>query len=247
MALADQNVMKQQMTMEAPVIEAKDLTTKEYVDNKIAGTLWDPVKAATTANLAGNYASGVLAGASNGALAAIDTVSLAVGDRVLLKDQTDASQNGIYEVTEPGDASSPWELTRAADADEAGEFKPGKQVYVLPGMVANANGDRTFKLTTASAIVVGSTAVEFAIALPDMLMLNSITITGNPAVTEYTITHTVNSRNVQVQAVRTDVTPNAVVHFGVFILSATQIKLTCNPPLEATETYRITIVGLPDA
>jgi hypothetical protein len=82
------------------------------------------VAATTTALPAVNYNNGALGvgatltGAANGALPLQDNVSLAPTQRLLVKNQASAFQNGIYEVTQVGDGSNPFILTRAADADQ---------------------------------------------------------------------------------------------------------------------------------
>jgi hypothetical protein len=104
------------------------------------------VKAATTGNLSvtrsagsadasgGNGIGETLTFSVNGALT-IDGVSLSAGDRVLVKDQTDAKQNGIYVVTNAGSTSSAAVLTRATDADNSvdGEVKEGLFTFVAEG------------------------------------------------------------------------------------------------------------------
>lgn len=82
----------------------------------------------------------------------IDGVALSVGDRVLVKNQSTASQNGIYVV-----ASGAW--SRAADADSDAEVTPGMWVTVEQGTV---NGDTAFMLTTNAPITVGTTSLTFA-------------------------------------------------------------------------------------
>jgi hypothetical protein len=86
--------------------------------------------------------------------AAIDGVTLANGDRVLLKNQSTPSQNGIYDFN--GSASA---MTRSADADSDVELKPGSQVFISEGTV---NGDSSWQLTTNGPIVVGTTAQTWA-------------------------------------------------------------------------------------
>jgi len=81
---------------------------------RAGGTVRTPVRAATNANVA-------LSGAQT-----VDGVALVVGDRVLVKNQTTASQNGIYVV-----AAGAW--TRAADAATSSQFDPGFVVSVLSG------------------------------------------------------------------------------------------------------------------
>lgn len=108
-------------------------------------TSWKQVvRAATTAN-------GTLASAfENGD--AIDGVTLATGDRILIKNQTTASENGIYTVNASG---AP---TRATDADTGAEML-GTIVAVSEG---TANADEAFKCTTNATITLGSTNLAFA-------------------------------------------------------------------------------------
>jgi hypothetical protein len=100
--------------------------TKAYVDNLATGlSVKDPVDVATTANLAGTYDNGTdglgatITKASNGALGDIDGYTVLLNDRILVRAQTDATENGIYTVTDLGSGSAPWELTRATDADNS--------------------------------------------------------------------------------------------------------------------------------
>lgn len=124
---------------------ATDLATKQYVDNVGAGKSWkEPVRAATTAN--GTLASAYENGDS------VDGVTLATGDRILIKNQTSGSENGIYVVNASG---AP---TRATDADSAGDLKAGTTVYVAEG---TTNGDKEFSLTTDGTITIGTTATTW--------------------------------------------------------------------------------------
>lgn len=93
-----------------------------------------PVRVATVSALAANgYSAGVLTATANGALAAIDGQVLALGDRVLVRNEATTSRNGIYTVTGLGSAGSKWTLTRATDCDVAGEMVQGLTVLVLQG------------------------------------------------------------------------------------------------------------------
>lgn len=101
--------------------------TKQYVDSVANGIQWKAsVRAASTANVDRNN------GLENGDT--IDGVTLATGDRVLLKNQSSADQNGIYVVVASGAAS------RSADADAFGELN-GACVFVREG---TANADKGF-------------------------------------------------------------------------------------------------------
>lgn len=118
---------------------AQDAATKGYVDAlKQALDIKDSVKAATTANI-------TLSGTQT-----IDGVSLSVGDRVLVKNQSAGADNGIYVV-----ASSSW--TRSVDADSSSKVTPGMFVFVEQG---TANGDNGYVLTTDS-VTLGTTSLTF--------------------------------------------------------------------------------------
>jgi len=142
--------------------------TKLYVDGLAAGiNFHQPVVAATAGNLAGDYNNGTnglgatLTGSANGAIGTIDGASVSVGSRILLKSQTDATQNGIYTVTNAGSGSTKWVVTRAVDADNnpAGELATGDFVFVTSG---STNGSKGFILSTTGTITVGTTNVNYS-------------------------------------------------------------------------------------
>ncbi len=116
---------------------ATDAATKQYVDALISGLRWkEPVRAATTANV--NLTTDVDAGS------VLDGVNLAQNDRILLKNQTDASENGIYVV--PATSGT---ATRSLDADSTAELNAAT-VKVLEGSV---NADKTFTQTADDVVV----------------------------------------------------------------------------------------------
>lgn len=105
---------------------------------------------------------------------AIDGVTLTNGDRVLLKDQSSGSENGLYDFN--GSASP---LTRSADADTSAEVKPGTQVFVSEGTV---NGNSTWQITTDGPITLGTTALVWAQTASggsSYTAGNGLTLTGN--------------------------------------------------------------------
>jgi hypothetical protein len=121
-----------------------DAATKQYVDAKVAGLSWkDEARAATTTNgtLASAYANGQV----------IDGVTLVTGDRILLKDQTTQTENGIYTVNASG---AP---TRATDADATAELN-NATIYVTSG---TTNAGRQYTQTTANPNI-GSSNIVFA-------------------------------------------------------------------------------------
>ena len=134
------------VTISGAVTNATDAATKAYVDGVASGLdVKASVRVATTANVA------LATALENGD--AIDGITLATGDRVLVKNQSTGSQNGIYVVQASGAA------VRATDADADAEVTPGLFTFVEEG---TANGNTGWVLTTDSPITVGSTALAFS-------------------------------------------------------------------------------------
>ena len=124
--------------------QATDAVTKAYVDGvKQALDIKDSVRVASQSNLSTSYNNGTsgvgatLTADGNGAIT-VNSIALTSGDRVLVKAQTDASENGIYSVTTVGDVSNPYVLTRATDADSSAEVTGGMFTFVEEGSDADA-------------------------------------------------------------------------------------------------------------
>lgn len=126
-------------------VSTTDAATKAYVDGLAgSGVAWKgPVRAATTA-------AGTLATSFENA-DVIDGVTLATGDRILIKDQAAGAENGIYTVNASG---AP---TRATDADSAADLS-GAAAFVQEGTV---NADSAWVMTNDGVVVVGTTALVF--------------------------------------------------------------------------------------
>ena len=138
------------LTLHADPSSAMHAATKQYVDAvSAAGVYWKTsVRAATTANV-------TLAGSAPNV---IDGVTLAVNDRVLVKDQSTASQNGIYVVTTVGTgANGTW--TRSADFDTTNEAVTGATFWVNEGTIA---ADTAFTLITNAPITLNTTGLTFS-------------------------------------------------------------------------------------
>lgn len=134
------NLNSQKITNLATPTADTDAANKAYVDATRSGLdVKDSVKAATTANI-------TLSG-----LQTIDGVVLSANDRVLVKNQTTGSQNGIYIA-----ASGAW--TRSTDFDSNSEVTSGAFVFVEEGTV---NSDSGWVLSTDGVIVVNTTALTF--------------------------------------------------------------------------------------
>tara|TARA_A100001388_G_scaffold277684_1_gene270737 strand:+ start:21241 stop:22983 length:1743 start_codon:yes stop_codon:yes gene_type:complete len=122
---------------------ADSLATKEYVDSASSGLdVKDSCRVATTAALTVTYdqSNGRLDNAGTQAALVIDGVTLSVNDRVLVKDQAEARQNGLYVVSDIGSNSSNWRLTRADDADAGNEITGGTFTFVEEGTANSDNG-----------------------------------------------------------------------------------------------------------
>ena len=122
-------------------------TTKAYVDAARSGLdVKQSVRLASVAPVA--IATALEAGD------VIDGITLVAGDRVLLKDQSTASENGIYVAVASGAGAA----SRATDADTSAEVTTGMFTFVSEGTV---NADNGFVLTTNDAITLGTTGLTF--------------------------------------------------------------------------------------
>ena len=199
--------------------------TKEYVDTIAAAGLHyhDPVRVEREGNLSADYDNGTagvgatLTNAGTQAALVIDGVTMVVNDRVLVYEQTDATQNGVYTVTNIGSGSTNWVLTRSTDTDsyapsDPNSFGKGDAFFVLEGAagagelyVMNTEGTITFGTTNITFTQVASTAVYSA--------GNGITLTGTVFAADAGTGVTVDGSGINIgQAVETssDVTFNSV-------------------------------------
>jgi|SRR5215831_339421 len=138
-----------------------DAANKAYVDNAIAGLSWkQPARVASTANVV----------VATGGLIAVDGVTVAAGDRVLLKNQTTGSENGVYVA-----ASGAW--ARATDLD-AGPELVNAAVFISEGAT---QADTGWVQTANAPITPGTTPLTFVqfSGANTYLPGNGLTLTGN--------------------------------------------------------------------
>jgi hypothetical protein len=176
------------ITTTVPVLLPADPTlplqaaTKEYVDTiASAGIHYHaPVRVESPINLNATYNNGTsgvgatLTNAGTQIALVIDGVTVATNDRVLVYQQTDQTQNGVYVVTNTGSGSTNWVLTRSDDTDTYGPSDPdalgaGDAFFVQQGAtgagelyVCNTEGTITFGTTNITFTQIASTAVYTA-------------------------------------------------------------------------------------
>jgi hypothetical protein len=138
------------VTLNADPTQALEAATKQYVDEIAEGLKVKPaVEIATTANLVATYSNGTagvgatLTATSNGAFPEIDGVTLTSitpgSNGVLVKNQSNPAHNGRYNLTQIGDGSNPWILTRCGLCDQSSEI-PGMYVFVKDGTAGEGTG-----------------------------------------------------------------------------------------------------------
>ena len=140
------------------------LANKAYVDQVAQGLDAKPsARVATTANLSATYSNGTagvgatLTNSGTQAAFAVDGVTPTTNDRVLVKDQTTAAENGIYVLSTVGSGSANWVLTRATPEDQPAELSGGSFIFVEEG---TANGDNGYVFTHTGAPTFGTTALD---------------------------------------------------------------------------------------
>jgi hypothetical protein len=188
---------------------ALQAATKQYVDTLVSSgiTYHAPVKYEvpnSTGNLNATYnqpgGPGVGVGATltnAGALAAFapDGPTASPGDRILIYNQTNAFENGVYTVTTVGDGSTPWVLTRATDADTYSLKSPnglgeGDAFFIQSG---NTGAGETYVCNTSGTITFGTTNITFVQVSASQVYSagTGLTLTG----TQFSLTTPVSAAN----------------------------------------------------
>ncbi len=148
-----------------------EVATKQYVDTLVASGVHfhQPVRVEAPINLNATYNNGTagvgatLTNAGTQVALVIDGITLSVADRVLVYQQTNQTQNGVYVVTSVGSGSTNWILTRADDADSYVIDSPtglseGSTFFVQQG---TTGAGETYTCNTTGTIIFGTTNITF--------------------------------------------------------------------------------------
>lgn len=227
------------LTNLANATSAQDAVTKAQLDGAIQGVTWKaPVRAATAGNI-------TLSGEQT-----IDGVSVVAGDRVLVKNQSTAAQNGIYVA-----AAGSW--TRSTDFDASAELS-GAGVFVSEG---TANGNSQWFMTADAPLTLDTTALVWAqigggtsytagngisisggvIAIDTSVTARKVAATiGDGSATTVSVAHNLNTQDITV-SVR-----DASTHVGVLCdwtangVNTVQLTFGTAP---SVGQYRVTVTG----
>lgn len=236
-----------------------DAANKQYVDDKVAGLSWkDEVRVATTA--AGTLASSF----ENGDV--VDGVTLVTGDRILIKDQAAGAENGIYTVNASGaptratDADSAAEIQGAAVYVVSGTVGAGNRyvnsntgtitlgttalTWALFGGGATYTAGNGLTLSTNDFNVGagnGITVAADSVAVDPTVVVRKFAQTvGNGSLTTITVTHNLNTLDVQVQVVLVSTGETVITDVIRTGVNAVDVVFAVAP---TTNQYRVVVQG----
>lgn len=220
-------------------VELQSPVTLAQLNAAVEGYSWkDPVRAATTANI-------TLSGAQS-----IDGVSIVVGNRVLVKNQTAGSDNGIYVA-----ATGSW--TRATDFD-TGDEAVGATTFVSEGAT---QGNSVWHQTTDAPITLGTTALVFAqtgggssYTAGNGININSGVISVDPTVTArkasatigdgtattISFTHNLNTQDIIIAVREVSTNAGVLVDYTANTVNTVQLTFGRAP---TNSQYRVSVVA----
>lgn len=239
---------------------AQDAATKAYVDSVIEGIAWkDSVRVASTANIT-----------LSGPGLTIDGISMSSGDRVLVKDQTTAAQNGIYiwngsavPMTRSLDCSTALELEGAVAVVEEGTsagaaFRQGSVNFVLDsGSVSWSNFISSSPAATESVSGVAeiATQTETDTGTDDQRFITPLKLAnysggkkkfaqniGDGSATSFNIDHNFNTRDVQVNIYRNSGNYDDVIA-TVSRPTVNRVTISTDSYVPTSAAFRVVIIG----
>jgi len=222
-ASADVNFNSYKLTNVGAPVASTDVATKGYTDGVAQGlTIKESVLVATTTNIPGTYvASGKTLTITATGTPTIDDIQITVsGARVLFKDQSTGSENGIYALTASGTASGGAVFTRATDSDISAEVRAGSFCFVASG---TTNAGKQFVQLVQNPTL-DSTALSYTTLVDTTIANNSITNAKLAEMSGLRIKGTVVSGNAQ------DLTADQVINVinsgGTAQLDAARVQLS---------------------
>lgn len=254
-------------TVSTTPTSSTDIANKTYVDTQVSSgiTYHSPVKYEvpnTTGNLTANYnqpgGPGVGVGATltnAGTLAAFapDGPTAQVGDRILVYNQTNAFENGVYTVTTVGSGAVAWVLTRATDADTYALKSPnglglGDAFFVTSG---NTGAGETYVCNTSGTITFGTTNITFVQISSAQVYSAGTGLNLSPATT-FNISNTGvtastygSGSNVPVFAVNAQGQITSVTNTAIAISAGAVSGLAASATTDTTDATNITSGTLP--
>ena len=194
-----------------------DAATKYYVDAARSGLdIKNSVKVATTANITLSNTQ------------TIDGIALSVGDRVLVKDQSSAVQNGVYVV-----ASGSW--SRSTDADAPAELNPGTFVFVEQGTV---NSDTGFVVTSDGALTIGTDAINWTLFSTSGTLIAGAGLSKNGYTLEVNVANGIEVSSDNVQLASSVAGAGLTYSSGVLNVVGTADRITVNADsIDIASTY----------
>lgn len=185
------DVSTSRITNVSTPVNGTDAANKSYVDTIAAAAIHyhDPVRVESPIALTATYdnGAGTLTGAQE--VLVIDGVTVALNDRVLVYNQTNAFENGVYYVSQVGVAgTTAWVLTRTTDTDsyapsDSAALGAGDAFFVKEG---NTGAGELYVMTTTGTITFGTTPINFSqissaqiYSAGDALSLSGVTFNVN--------------------------------------------------------------------
>lgn len=248
-------------TVSTTPASANDLVNKSYVDTLVASGIHfhEPVRVESPINLNATYNNGTagvgatLTNAGTQVALVIDGITMVVADRVLVYEQTNQTQNGVYVVTSIGSGSTNWVLTRSDDADTFGFAGPdtlseGSTFFVQEGVTG---AGETYTCNTVGTITFGTTNITFAQVSSAQIYSagTGLTLSG----TQFSITNTGtagtygSASQVPVFTTNAQGQVTSVTNTAIGITSAAVSGLAASATTDTTSASNITSGTLPVA